>query len=209
MEPNRQFSGSCELKIWRITLEKIIRTFFDVTSSFLHHCVAIIKLKLEFQSVRKLSIRVKLVVFICPCDLDIWQMTLPNKRALLLCHFKFCNHFVAICDSNGATDQKQSNRVDYWCLWKINSDQWTDICDIVVTVICRLMHNRLKSIHCKLYGIYDCSYTELYGNDVKLSLTLIQQNPSWFSNAWLFKYIALWWNLVSWLVVNIGRVNNV
>ena len=31
--------------------------------------------------------------FLEPCDLDIWQMTLQNNRAPLLCHFKLCASF--------------------------------------------------------------------------------------------------------------------
>ena len=31
--------------------------------------------------------------FFCPCDLEIWQMTLKNNRAPLLCIFKLCASF--------------------------------------------------------------------------------------------------------------------
>ena len=31
--------------------------------------------------------------FIVPCDLEIWQMNLKNKRTSLLCHFKLCASF--------------------------------------------------------------------------------------------------------------------
>ena len=31
--------------------------------------------------------------FLKPCDLEIWQMTLENNRALLLCYFKLCAAF--------------------------------------------------------------------------------------------------------------------
>ena len=31
--------------------------------------------------------------FLEPCDLDIWQMTLKNNRAPLLCYFKLCASF--------------------------------------------------------------------------------------------------------------------
>ena len=32
-------------------------------------------------------------VFVEPCDLEIWQMTLQNYRAPLLCYFKLCASF--------------------------------------------------------------------------------------------------------------------
>ena len=31
--------------------------------------------------------------FFCPCDLEIWWMTLQNNRAPLLCYFKLCAAF--------------------------------------------------------------------------------------------------------------------
>ena len=31
-----------------------------------------------------------------PCDLEIWRMTLKNKRTPLLCYLSFVHHFVAI-----------------------------------------------------------------------------------------------------------------
>ena len=43
-------------------------------------------------TVRKRSIRVKIDDFF-PCDLEIWQMTLKNNRAPLLCYFKLCGSF--------------------------------------------------------------------------------------------------------------------
>ena len=41
-------------------------------------------------TVRKRSIRIKIGNFCVPCDLEIWEMTLKNNRALLLCCFKLC-----------------------------------------------------------------------------------------------------------------------
>ena len=31
--------------------------------------------------------------YVIPCDLEIWWMTLKNKRALLLCYFRLCAAF--------------------------------------------------------------------------------------------------------------------
>ena len=36
------------------------------------------------------SIRVKIVTFVVPCDLEIWQMTLKNNRAPFLYYIKLC-----------------------------------------------------------------------------------------------------------------------
>ena len=44
-------------------------------------------------TLRKCPIWVKFDVFIEPCDLEIWQMTLKNNRAPLLCYFKRCASF--------------------------------------------------------------------------------------------------------------------
>ena len=35
--------------------------------------------------------------FFVPCDLEIWQMTLKNNRAHLLCYFKLCATFCSHC----------------------------------------------------------------------------------------------------------------
>ena len=71
---------------------KIIRHLFYATSSFVHHFIAISEFKLELQS-RNAQFTSNCFV---PCDLEIWQMTLKNNRAPLLCHFKiwasFCSH---------------------------------------------------------------------------------------------------------------------
>ena len=36
--------------------------------------------------------------FFVPCDLEIWQMTLKNNRAPLLCYSSLVHHFMAICE---------------------------------------------------------------------------------------------------------------
>ena len=44
-------------------------------------------------TVRKHSIRVKISIFFLSCDLEIWQMTMKNYRAPLLCCFRLCASF--------------------------------------------------------------------------------------------------------------------
>ena len=55
-------------------LEKKIGHLFYATLSFVHHFKAIGEFKLK-------------------CDLAIWLITLKNKRAHFLCHFKLCASF--------------------------------------------------------------------------------------------------------------------
>ena len=76
----------------RVTLKfygwpsKTIGHLSQATSSCMHHFVHIGEFKLELQSGNaKLG---KIRRFLEPCDLEIWRMTLKNKRAPILCYFK-------------------------------------------------------------------------------------------------------------------------
>ena len=60
-------------------------------SSFVHHFKAIGGFQLELQS-GNTKFWVKIGDFF-PCDVKIWQMTLKNNRAPLLCYFKLCTSF--------------------------------------------------------------------------------------------------------------------
>ena len=70
---------------------KTIGHLFYVVSSFAQHFITIREFKLKL--VRKRSIQVKIGDFFVPWELEIWQMTLKNNRAPLLCYFKFCASF--------------------------------------------------------------------------------------------------------------------
>ena len=80
-----------------------------------------VKLCASFQShwwiqtrvrVQKHSIWVKIGDFFVLCDLEIWQMTLENNRAPLLCYFKLCASFHShLWIQNGVTVRKRSIRV--------------------------------------------------------------------------------------------------
>ena len=70
---------------------KITGHFFNATSSFLYYFIAIGQFKLELQS-GNAKFRSKSAIFV-PCDLEIWQMTLKNNWAPLLCYFKVCTSF--------------------------------------------------------------------------------------------------------------------
>ena len=91
----------CRVKIGdfvsRVTLKfdgwpwKITGHIFYTTLSFVNHFKAIGDFKLEFQS-GNAQFGSKSEFFV-PCDLEIWQMTLKNNRAHLLCCFKLCALF--------------------------------------------------------------------------------------------------------------------
>ena len=54
----------------------------------------------------------KIWQFFVLCDLEIWQMTLKNKRASLPCHFKLCASFLSHQQfQTGATVRKRQFRV--------------------------------------------------------------------------------------------------
>ena len=81
----------------RVTLKfdgwpwKTIGHLFYAISSFVQHFVAIGEFKLELQSGNAQSGSNSTIFE--PCDLEIWRMTLKNKRAHLLCYFKLCAAF--------------------------------------------------------------------------------------------------------------------
>ena len=78
---------------WNLTddLSKTIGHLFYATSSFVQHFIAIGEFKLELQSGNAQSGSNSAIL--APCDLEIWQMTLKNNRAPLLCYFKLCAAF--------------------------------------------------------------------------------------------------------------------
>ena len=94
---NAQFGSKsaifCPVWPWNLTdaLEKKIGHLFYVASSFVHHFTAISEFKLELQSGTPNLGQIR--QFLKPCDLEIWQMSLQNNRAPLLCYFKLCASF--------------------------------------------------------------------------------------------------------------------
>ena len=81
----------------RVTLKfdgwpcKTIGHLSYATSSFVQHFIAIGEFKLELQSGTPNLGQIRW--FLEPCDLEIWQMTMQNNRAPLLCYFKLCASF--------------------------------------------------------------------------------------------------------------------
>ena len=93
---------------WNLTddLEKKIGHFFNATSSFVHHFIAIGEFKLELQSGN--AHLGQIGWFLEPSDLEIWRMTLKNNRAPLLRYFKLCASFRNhLCIQIGVTVRKR------------------------------------------------------------------------------------------------------
>ena len=90
LDSNRRFFSLCDLEIWWMT-SKIIGHLFYTTSSFVYHFKAMGEFKLELQSGNAQFGSKSAIYF--PCDFEIWQMTLTNNRAPLLCCFKLCASF--------------------------------------------------------------------------------------------------------------------
>ena len=88
---NRPFFVPCDLQIWWVILENNRAphlTYLKLCASL--HGYRSIQTRV---TVRKHQIRVKISDFFVPCDLGIWQMTLKNNRAPLLCYFKLFTSF--------------------------------------------------------------------------------------------------------------------
>ena len=84
---------------------KTIGHLFYATSSFVFHFIAICQFKMELQS-GNVKFGSKSAIF-CPCDLEIWRMTLKNNRAPLLCYSKLCASFHShLSIQNGVTVRK-------------------------------------------------------------------------------------------------------
>ena len=94
---NAQFGSKSTVFFSHVTLEfhrwlsKTIGHLFYVTSSFLHHFVAIGDFKLELQS-GNAQFGSKSTFFLATW-FDIWQMTFKNNRAPLLSIIKLCASF--------------------------------------------------------------------------------------------------------------------
>ena len=136
-----------KLSIWvkigdflsRLTLKfyrwpwKTIGHLFYATSSFVHRFKAIGELKLELQSGNG-QFWSKSAFFV-PCDLEIWQMTLKNNRAYLLCTRRKCKQdsvgvrwiLVVPRDSGGASAGF------CWCIWSEMADEVAAPCKSTAT----------------------------------------------------------------------------
>ena len=87
----QRFIEQCDLEIWWMTLENNrapLLYYTNLCASFqIHRWIE------TEVTVRKHSIRVKIGDFFVLCDLEIWWITLENKRAPLLYYTKLCASF--------------------------------------------------------------------------------------------------------------------
>ena len=88
----RRFLEACYLEIWQMTLQNNrapLLCYFKLSTSFRSHWwiqtwVTVRKRTPNLGQIRR---------FLEACDLEIWQMTLQNNRAPLLCYFKLSTSF--------------------------------------------------------------------------------------------------------------------
>ena len=97
----------CDLEMWQMTLRNNrspLLSCFNLSTSFHSHqwIQTGVKSPETFNSVQN-------GWFFVPCDLEIWQMTLKNNRALVLCCFKLCVSFQShLWIQTGVTVRKRS-----------------------------------------------------------------------------------------------------
>ena len=87
----QRFLEPCDLEIWRMTLKNNrapLQCYFKLCASFLSHWWI-----QTWVTVRKRPIWVKFRRFLELCDLEIWRITLKNKRASLLSNTKLYASF--------------------------------------------------------------------------------------------------------------------
>ena len=123
---------------------KTIGHLFYTTSSFVHHSKATGGLKLELQSGNAQFGSKSAIV--CPCNLEIWQMTLKHNRAPLLCCFKLCVSFHSRWwIQTGVTIQRRSIRVKIGNLlsrvtWNFYGWLWKTIGHLFYTTLSLVHH---------------------------------------------------------------------
>ena len=96
------------------------------TSSFVHHFIAIGKLKLELQY-GNTQFGSKSAFFV-PCDLWIWWMTLKNNRHLFYATPSIVHHFIAICEFKlelqSRNAQFRSESINFFSHVTLTFDRW-------------------------------------------------------------------------------------
>ena len=102
---------------------KTVGHLFCATSSIVHHFIAICEFKLELQS-GNAQFGSKSTSFE-PCNLEIWQMTLKNNRASLLCYLKLCASFHRhLWIQTGFTSPIRVKIADYLGCVILKFDRW-------------------------------------------------------------------------------------
>ena len=112
-------------------------------SNFVHHFIAISELKQESEP-GNAQFGLKSAIFVT-CDIEIWQMTLVNNRASLLCCLKLCASF--------HSHQSIQTGVIVWkrTIW-IKIFDFFVLCDLVIWLMTlktieQLVHVASSSVH--------------------------------------------------------------
>ena len=134
----RGFLVPCDLAIWRMTLKNNrapLLCYFKLCASFRSHWWIQTGVR-----VRKRPIWVKFDVFLVPCDIAIWWMTLKNNRSPLLCYFKLCSSFRSHWwIQTGVTVRKRPIWVKFDDFFTLTFDlwlwlfAWTSLLSLVIT----------------------------------------------------------------------------
>ena len=156
---------------------KTIGHLFYVTSSAVHHFIAIGDFKLEIQS-GNAQFGSKSTIFSQLCDLAIWCMTLKNNRTAFLPYFKLCVSFRS-----------------HWCIqtWVTVRKRpiWVKTDDFLVVWPCNLTYDLEKTIGHRFYSA--SSFVHHFVAIGVFKLELQSGNAQFESNSMIFK--AVWpWN---------------
>ena len=124
----------CDLEIWRMTLKNNrapLPCNFKLCTSFHSHLW--VQTGFTFRKPPNLGQNRR---FLVPCDIEIWQMTLKNNRAPLLCYFKPCGSFHPhMWNQTGVTVRIRLN----WILTSVTLTfdlwhfAWTSLLSLVIT----------------------------------------------------------------------------
>ena len=119
---NWQFFVPCDLEIHRMTL-KTIGHLFCITSSFVHHFVAISQFKLELQSGHA-QFGSKSAIFFVLYNFEIWWKTLKNHRWIIELQSGTPNlgqnrRFSVLCNLEIWWVTLKNNRAPHLCYFKL------------------------------------------------------------------------------------------
>ena len=144
------FLELCDLEIWRMTLKNNrapLLCYFKLFASF-HMMV-----NSNWGYSPEMPNLSQIWWFLEQCDLEVWQMTLKNNRAPLLCYFKLCASFRSHWwIQTGVTVRKRSIWVKfddiffYLCdldLWPLTSTFCMDITSVIGNNSCKFHDDRM------------------------------------------------------------------
>ena len=109
-------------------LEKTIEHLYHATSSFMHHIIAISEIKLQSGNIGIVNIG----IFVVPCDLRIWWVTLKTEGNLSFAASSFIHHYIAICEFKLEL-WSGNGQMGFWpqCPWPLTLTFCTDITFVI------------------------------------------------------------------------------